>query len=308
MEAVHAFQPLRSLAARPYDVIHAHFGPTANLIAWLRHLGLLDGSILSSFHGFDVTVLPGRDPNGDYNRLFSRAERFTANTTFLRDRLVALGAPPDRVDVLPIGIDPSRIRFHAERSTSDGPRLLTVARLVECKGIDRALQAVQRLVPEWPRLRYTIIGEGPLRSRLEQLCATLGLGGHVRFVGALPFQRVVDAYHEHDIFLLPGVTAEDGHVEAQGRVLLEAQAAGLAVVATDVGGVSEVMAPGATFLLPPNDDQAIVQAIRSILDEPAALPSRATAAREFVDRNFDSRRLHVRLLEIYRDLTGGDAA
>lgn len=304
LESIHALRPVHDLWGTRYDVIHAHFGPTANLMHWLRELGAVRGPLLSTFHGFDATVLPGADPNGDYGRLFASGERFTTNTAFLRGRLIDLGAPAESVDVLPVGIDPGRFTFGEDRPSSTPARLLTVARLVECKGIHYALLAVQRLAWERPGVRYTIIGDGPMRARLEHLTRMLGLEGHVDFLGALPYNRVLEAYAAHDVFLLTGVEAENGQVEAQGRVLLEAQAAGLMVVASDIGGISEVVAPGAGILVAPGRDEAIVRALRLLLDTPEEWPHRAREGRAFVESRFDDAVLYQRLLRIYRELAG----
>ena len=172
-----------------------------------------------------------------YRRLFNEGELFTVGSEFIRHRIIALGAPEDRIVKLPMGVDLSRFRF-AERSGShDGePRLLTVARLVEVKGIEYAIRAVASLKSKYPRIHYQIVGDGPLRRELEGMASRLDLTNKVEFLGALSQEKVIELYQGAQIFLLPSIVSKAGEEEGQSLALAEAQASGLPVIGTRTGG------------------------------------------------------------------------
>lgn len=286
-----------------FDVIQVHFGHMAVVADALREMGLIRGPLVATFHGSDVSVVARTDP-GRYEAVFRRAEHLTANSTFLRDRLLDLGAPADRTTQLPTGVDLSR--FHPGHPLPDGPpRFLTVARLSEEKGVAVALHAMAALRSRDVAFRYTVVGEGPLHDELERLAASLGIMDSVDFRGPLPHDAVPDALASHHIFLLPAVEASSGAVEAQGRVLMEAQAAGLPVVATTVGGIPETVGPGAGRLLPPRDAEALTEALVQLVEQRASWKDMGRAGRLHVEEHFDLQRIGQRLEAIYESLPCG---
>ena len=133
-------------AKRSFDVIHCHFGPNGNRALWLRELGVIDGPIMTSFHGYDLNRLPRTQPDM-YKDLFREGELFSVGSEFMRRRVVALGAPEERTIIVPCGVNYAAFmpRSESEQASAvaDQPfRLLTVARLVAVKGIRYALEAV----------------------------------------------------------------------------------------------------------------------------------------------------------------------
>lgn len=283
-----------------FDVIQVHFGHMAVVADALREMGLIRGPLVATFHGSDVSVVARTDPRR-YGGVFRRAERLTANSAFLRDRLLALGAPADRTTQLPTGVDLSRFRLR--HPLPDGPpRFLTVARLSEEKGVAVALHAMAALRSRGVPFRYTVVGEGPLHDELERLTGSLGIQGSVEFLGPLPQDGVLDALASHHVFLLPAVEASSGAVEAQGRVLMEAQATGLPVVATSVGGIPETVGPGAGRLVPPRDSEALTEALIELVEQRPAWEDMGRAGRLHVEEHFDLQRIGQRLEAIYESL------
>lgn len=299
-EAVHAIPRLRN--ARPdYDIVHAHFGPTGLLALQLRRLGLLQGALVTTFHGVDVTRYPARSRPDVYRPLFADGELFTANSSFTEDRALTLGAPRDRLFRLPVGVDLSRIPFRPRSRPVDGPvRLLSVGRLEPVKGFRYGLEAVARLVHDGLDVHYTVVGTGRLEGDLLGRAVELGIDSRVSLAGALPFEGVVRELSRHDLFLMPGVVTSDGQTEAQGRVLVEAQASGMPVIASDVGGIPETVAPGAGRLVAPGDAAGLAEAIRELMEAADEWPAMGTAGRRHVEERYDQEVLLDRLVELYR--------
>lgn len=298
-EAVHAIPVLRGRELE-YDVIHAHFGPTGLLAALLRRIPLMRGALVTTFHGVDVTRYPtGRGPDV-YGDLFGLGEMFTVNSRFLEERVIRLGAPPDRVRRLPVGVDLDRFPCAPRTWTSGEPvRLLTVGRLEEVKGIRYGLEAVARLARAGVDARYTVVGGGRLASELAARADRLGIADRTRFTGPMPPGTVLAEYYAHHLFLLPGVETSDGQVEAQGRVLVEAQATGMPVIASGVGGVPETVGEGAGLLVPPADPRAIEEGVADLLHRVDEWTEIGRRGRAHVSRSFAQDDLLDRLLDIY---------
>lgn len=299
-EAIHGVPRLRGRGTR-YDVIHAHFGPTGMLAVALRRARVLTGPVVTTFHGYDLTSYPIEKGPGAYAFLFGSGDWFTVNSHFTKARAVDLGAPEERTTRIPMGVDLSRFPFRQRSHRTDDPlRLLSVGRLEPVKGLRYGLETVSRLVSEELDVRYTIIGTGQLEAELREEAARLGIASRVRFTGPLPFGDVITEYERHDLFLMPGVVARDGQQEAQGRVLVEAQASGMPVVATRVGGIPETLAEGAGRLVEPRDPEALADAIRELADHADRWPEMGARGRRHVEEKFDADRILDDLIDVYR--------
>lgn len=298
---LYAVQPL--LHARgDYDIIHCHFGPNGLKGLFFREHGLLRGKLVTSFHGYDVNTYPRRRGKSVYADLFAKGDAFTANSRFTMRRCTELGCPEDKLLLLPMGVDTARFppRGRQERS---GRRVLTVGRLVEVKGVEYALRAFAAIAPRYPDVSFHIVGDGPLRAGLARLARESGVADRVRFLGARTFEEVLTEYAHADVFVLAAVRGGDGAEEAQGVVLLEAQAAGLPVVATRVGGIPEsVSEDESAFLVPERDPAALAEQISALLDDPARCAEMGRAGRRFVEEKFEQAKLDDRLVRVYEEV------
>ena len=260
-----------------------------------------------SFHGYDFSSWPRKHGAGVYQRLFAQVDLVTVNSDHTREIVQALGCPSRRLRKLPVGLDLSSFPFR-ERTAARGEhvRLLTVGRLVEKKGIEYALRALALLLSRHPDLRvaYSIVGEGPLRSRFEMLVEELGLGEQVTLHGAMSSPQVAQMMARAHIFLLPSVTAADGDMEGQGLVLQEAQASGLPVLATEHNGFRESIVPGRSgYLVPERDVDSLADRLLYLLDHRECWPEMGREGRRHVERNYDIRELNRRLVGLYGEAT-----
>ena len=185
--------------------------------------------------------------------------------------------------VIPSGARSAESRNRDRPDRGAEVRLLTVARLVEKKGIAIALRAVGSMRDELPDVRYDVIGDGPLRAELEALASSLGIADRVRFAGALSNERVQQAMRDADVFVLPSMTAANGDEEGTPTVLLEAGCAQLPVLATRHAGIPEVVADGrSAVLVPENDPAALAAGLRTILAARNRWPAMGEAGRRLV--------------------------
>ena len=162
--------------------------------------------------------------------------------------------------------------------------------------------AIHVLLPHHPRLALLIAGTGGERPRLEARARELGIEGRVRFAGFV--RDPVDAYAAMDVFALPSILPE-----GLPTTSLEAQAAGLPVVASDIGGTADTIAVGRTGeLVPPGDAAALAAALGGLLADPARRSRMGAAARARVERDFTLAAMIDRMATIYREARARGAA
>ena len=284
-----------------FDLIHAHFGPNGVRAVRLRSMGVISGPIVTSFYGYDV----GRHwVRSGYDQLFDEGDRFIALSEHMRDQLIRLGCPADRVIVHRLAVDLDQLTV-APRQPDDVLKIISVARLVEKKGIEFGLRAVAEVLRRNIPVRYTIVGDGPLRERLETLSRELGIAPMVRFTGPVPHASVARMLHDADVLLAPSVEAPDGDVEGTPVAILEASASGIPVVATRHAGIPEIVTDGESGFLAEERDVDGLAGYIARLSESAALRERmGNAGKAIVAEKHDMRRLNVELLALYREVCG----
>lgn len=209
-----------------------------------------------------------------------------------------VGASARKIVQIYNGVDERKFR-PAEGVRADEPLVVgTVGRLQEIKGQPVLVAAVARLLERLPeaarRLRVRLVGDGPLRATLEREIATRNLGNVVELAGER--SDVADVMRGFDVFVLPSLG------EGISNTILEAMACGLPVVATAVGGNTELVAHGETgTLVPPNDADALAAALAAYLEDPALRRRHGNAARDVVERRFALERMVERYRALYRD-------
>ena len=256
---------LRSLSAHlrrnRTELVHTH-NPL------VHHYGLLAGrmagtAVVNTIHGLDNL----EDGTGSHNFLYGLSCRMTdhvvavckmAYETFRAGRVI----PGRRLEMISNGI-------HLERFLNSGPRarrseftIGVVGRLVPVKDHATLLRAMKLVISHQPGCRLEILGDGPARNELESLAAELGIQEHVVFRG---FDTNVAGFlQELDLFVICSVS------EALPLTLLEAMAAGLPVVGTEVGGIPDLIRDGACgWLCPPSDPVKLSEAILEAHASPA---------------------------------------
>ena len=176
------------------------------------------------------------------------------------------------------------------------PYLLSVGKLTPHKGFDILLRAYARL--RHPPVDLLIAGRGRQQQGLEALAQQLGIGERVRFVGFVAGQEKINLYRSATVFVCPS------RREPFANVILEALAAGLPVVASNVGGNPELVSHEKHGLLfPAEDDQALAVTLARLIDTPALLSRLRTNIPGFVQQ-FDWPTVAQRYLALYRTFTG----
>ena len=273
-----------TLPARGVTQLHVHFGNRAAYTAML----------IKSLCGlpFSVTV-HGQDFMSDLgspvllDAICKEAAFIVVVSDFTRD-VLARQCPSAVGKIVRVhnGINLERFPFQPPVARRP-PLLLSVGRLIPLKGHAHLLHACARLRDEGVTVHCEIVGDGPERANLEAAIARLKLDGVARLAGPLTQEEVAGRLEAATAFVLPSVVEAGGATDILPTVVLEAMASGRPVIASDVGGVPELIANEESGLLvPPGDAHALANAIRRVITEPDAAKSLAAAARDRVEKHF----------------------
>ncbi len=283
-----------------YDVVHCQFGVLGRMALNLMETGALHGRLIVSIRGYDITKHI-QDRPGFYDELFARAHLFLPVSVSLKQRLLDLGCPEEKIVVHHSGIECQRLPFRERRRADGAPvEIFSVGRLVEKKGFACAIEAVARILPRYPGIRFTIAGDGELRGRLQSLIERLGVGGNIRLIGEQSHEAVIAWLERAHLFLAPSVTAADGDQEGIPNAIKEAMACGLPVVSSTHSGIPELVEHGVSGLLAPERDvEQLAAHLQYLLDHPECWPQMGRAARRRVEEQFDAGKLNAELVALY---------
>jgi colanic acid/amylovoran biosynthesis glycosyltransferase len=292
----------------PYDIIHCQFGIYALDGLILHQLGTLQGKLMSSFRGWDISWYLKEKGDRVYDELFIYGDFFLTNCEFFRQRIIRLGCDEEKIVVHGSGIDCHKFAFKPRTPAVDGCiRIATTGRLIEKKGIEYAIRAVAKVAQSYPNLEYNIIGDGYLRQEFEQLIQSLNVAHVVKLLGWRQQQEIIHILDRCHVFIAPSVTAADGNQDAPVNTLKEAMAMGLPVIATQHGGIPELVQDGVSgFLVPERDADAIATKLIDIIQHPEQWEAMGAAGRAQVEAHYDMHRLNDELVEIYRQVLNRD--
>jgi rhamnosyl/mannosyltransferase len=287
------------------DIVHIHL---PNPMAVLAYLGSGHrGRLIVTYHSDTVRQkVLGALFEPLLHRALRQSSAIIATSPDYRRTSAVLARYLERCHVIPYGIalaqfeqsDPAAV---AQLRSKFGERLvISVGRLVYYKGFEYLIQAMRRVDG-----RLLLIGDGPLRGKLEELAKSIGVRDKVIFAGEIQNQEVIPYYHAADVFALASVARS----EAFGIVQIEAMAAGLPVVNTKLdSGVPFVSLHEQTGLtVPPEDPEALAAAISRLLDDPALRAGYGQAARLRARQEFSLETMTKRVTDLYQAVLGGSA-
>jgi glycosyltransferase involved in cell wall biosynthesis len=277
-----AFDLARHVERRGLERIHAHFGNLPSTLGWVAaQVARVPFSF--SVHARDVFVEP------QFLAAKARpADHIVACSSAAAERVRDLVDPSDarKVALIHHGLPLERFPFAARPDTEER-QVLAVGRFVPKKGFRHLVQAVRILRVRGVPVTCRIVGDGPERRALEAEAADLA--DAVTFPGWLLPDAVREACSRAAVVAVPSVIDAEGDRDGVPNVALEAAALGVPTVATDTGGLPDLIRHGDTGLVAPAwDVDALAECIEAVLDDPAAAAERAHRARDLVEAEFDA--------------------
>jgi colanic acid/amylovoran biosynthesis glycosyltransferase len=289
------------LVSKNAELIHAHFGPSGvEALRLARSRGL---PLLVTFHGNDASSALRRSCyRWQLKQVFDYAYVIAVSQE-MKDRLVRLGASPERTFVHYIGVPLKDFRQLPRRSLGDkaanGERLtlLQVANFVEKKGHEYTLRAFKQFLAEYKNAKLILAGDGPLLQPMRRLCSKLGIDEDVECVGPVARKQVIELMDGADLFLHHSVTARNGSQEGIPTVLMEAMATGLVVISTRHAGIPELVKDRYNgYLVAERDVAGYVRTLKNALTASDDIPRRAY---ETVAKNFNLEVQNEKLKSVY---------
>ncbi len=201
---------------------------------------------------------------------------------------------------------PLSVNQTARPAVSPPYKILALGRFVVKKGFAVLLEACRFLAQNSLDFQLTLAGDGPERGHLQELVQTYHLGSQVKLPGFVDHNQVTRLLAEAHLFVMPSIIAPSGDRDGTPTVIAEALLHEVPVVATQVCGIPEMVRPGETgWLVPPEDPQALAQAIAQALADPAEAHRRALNGSQLMREEFDSQKNYRRLLVRFESLIQG---
>lgn len=298
-------------AERSFDLFASHFG-----LYTLPLVGLTNGRpLVMHFHGpwsaesdaEDEAWWKVRAKSVLERLVYRRATRFIVLSSAFRSILIQnYDVPPDRVQVVPGGVDADRFDTGKSRQAAreylswptDRPIVFSVRRLVQRTGLPRLIEAIDFVRDHIPEIQLYVGGKGPLRAELTRQIQDRDLTNHVELLGFIPDDDLPLAYRAADLSVVPTI-AHEGF----GLVVVESLAAGTPPLVTPVGGLPEIVAPLSDNLLLPDDrPPTIADHIRSSLDGTISLPG-AESCQRYARAHYDWPEIAQQVLDVYSEVT-----
>ncbi len=253
----------------------------------------------------DEKAAQGKFPAWLWKKIHTAPDYLTAISSYLKNRAVKLGVPENKISIIPNGVDLKKLEIgycpdsiedsrRCRRKLEISPRrIVCVARLSPEKGLEYLLDALPLVKREFGDVELVLIGGGILENDLRAQANQLGISDSVSFLGAQRHEAALAEMARAEVFVCPSLA------EGLGIVFIEAQAVGVPVIGTNVGGIPDVIKDGETGLLvPPRSSRAIADAVIKIFQNKELAHKLVGGAKKELHR-FDWDRIAFQVSEIY---------
>ena len=285
------------------QVLHGHF----SWESW-RNIGLIKETrlpLITTFYGLDVNKLSRkRIWKKRYASLFAIGDLFSVEGAYMAEALSAIGCPREKIRVVQIGVDIETLSRHRVLKTNQNINIMFVGLRREKKGAIYAAAAFARVAAKNPLCQMHIVGAGPLAGRVKKLLHREGVLRRCIFHGALPYASYCSLLGRMDIVMAPSVTAKNGDTEGGAPVVvIEAQAAGIPVVATNHCDIPNIVIDNETGLLcEERDAMGLAFNINRLVSNPQLREKMGNAAKVQAAQRFSIHRQVKELNRLYRSM------
>lgn len=293
------------------SLIHTHFGPSGYNFLFYKWLFRLP--MITNFYGYDMSLLPKEDSRWKkrYAKLFYQGNCFLVEGYNMKKSLMELGCPEEKIIIQHIGIDLKKIKFTPRNIGPDGLiKILIASRFREKKGIPYAVEAFGRVKKSHPELNLeltmigdsdgTVKGEAEKKNILDAI-DKYDLKKHVRLLGFMPYDSLIEEARKYHIFLSPSITASDGDSEGGVPVaIIGMSASGMPILSTRHCDIPEVVIDGKSgFLVNEKDVNNLTEKLEFLILNPESWKSMGEYGRRHLEEEYDIKKQLNKLEEIY---------
>jgi glycosyltransferase involved in cell wall biosynthesis len=282
------------------DIIHAHFANQSTYTAMLMSK-YAQVPFTFTTHAIDIF------DNPDVDSIKEKAEKASAIITisnFNRNYIHKLtGTSLERIHVVRACVLNRFRDFKRETPKGNRRRILSVARLVETKGIKYGILAVNKLTKRFPDIEYRIVGSGPLEAELDSLVESLDLENNVKMLGELDASVLADEFKKAGLFVLPCVRTATGDMDGIPVSLMEAMCLGIPAISTNISGIPELIEDGKSGLLVEEKNVGqLAEAIETLLQDESFASKIGGEGRKKVEESFNIHNEVGKLLRIWDEI------
>lgn len=300
------------------DVIHAHWILPNGFIGALVSR-ILKIPLVITLHGSGVFTAERNIVFGWLAKVaFRRAGRIASCSPDLRDRLIRMGADPDKIVLVPNGTNPQDFEIVPGGSAAvwelrsklgipaGNKIILAVGRLVYKKGFEYLLRAVPSVLARRKDISVIVAGEGELANALRTLASELGIMHHILFPGRVLRGEIPSYFALCDIFVMPSIRDEKGNIDGLPVVVLEAMAAGKPVVASKISGIPlAVTHHESGLLVEERSPLQIAEALLELLDSDGMRERFGATGRRRIETELNWARIAERMVELFQCVSEG---
>jgi glycosyltransferase involved in cell wall biosynthesis len=284
-----------------FDILHVHWPFPHGFLSTFAMM-FHKTKVILNFHGACL-LLAQRFP---YVRWFlkcfiEKADAVIVNSSFTGKKVTDIYNRP--IHVIPYGT--TVIPKTTERKTVPGQHIFCVGRMIERKGFKYLIDAMPQVVKEFPGVTLTLAGGGPVRELLLQQVNNLQLQKNVNLPGKVSAEELERLFSQADMFILPAIVDKNGDTEGLGVVLIEAMTYKMPVIASNVGGIPDVIIPGTSgILVEQKDPSALADAIVDLLKNPQKMQKIGQLGNTYISKEFSWKRVIGEIESLYEKVTG----
>jgi glycosyltransferase involved in cell wall biosynthesis len=288
------------------DLLHAHWIIPQGIITLLLNK-LFKIPYLVTTHGGDIYGLQNPIFNKLKKMVLRNASKVIVVSNDIKRKAINTIDKNLEIEVIPMGVDsklfnPNKRDLRIkDKYEIKGPFLLFVGRLVEKKGPEYLIRAMEKVLKKFPKAKLLIIGEGTLEERLVKLTDSLNLQKNIHFTGPISNYELPSYYATADIFIGPSIRTKDGDTEGLGLTFVEASFSGCIPIGTNVGGISDVIKNQESgFIVEEKNPKALAASITKILNNKSLEKSLRDRTRSLTLSHFDWSVIKNKYSEIYK--------
>lgn len=287
---------------REMDIIHVQW-PIPNGLGALFLKKLHGIPYINTIHGEEIHISKRYHMILPLRLLVRNSSKTITNSTTTRKFCLEAGLDAEKIQVIPFGVDTKFFQQFKFKKEKDTYQILSVGYLIERKGFEYLIRAIPDVLKKHKNVKLKIIGSGPLESKLKSLINDLNLGNEVEIIKNVSDEELLNFYNYSDLFVLPSIVDVQGNTEGLGVVLLEAMACGVPVIASNVGGITDIITNNDTGLLfNEKDSREIAQRIIYAFENETKMHEISEKGLNVVKTKFSLQKVAKSYIKCYRSL------
>lgn len=296
------FNVYNSRKLRDMDLIHVQW-PIPNGLGAIFLKFFSKVPYINTIHGEEVYLSKRYHTTFILKSLVNNSYKTLTNSSETLKVSLENGLKKDKLEIIPFGVDTNIFKPYNISKDKKIFQILSVGYLIERKGFEYLIKSVKEVLKIHDNVKLTIVGTGPLENQIKNLIKQLGLERTVKIISNVSDERLVEFYNSSDIFVLPSIIDSQGNTEGLGVVLLEAMACKVPVIASNIGGIPDIVHDNVNgILVPQKDILELSKTINELIRNEGLRKSLALNGYELVKGHFSWKQIAKDYIEIYTEI------